>query len=263
MSMTNRLLDRAERAVVENEARVRSGHVQVILALLRDPERFTSMNQSARGLRTLFLRARERQVLESRHDTTTSVVIGTPYAMAPEQLLGTGVDRRTDVYAVGVLAFHLVVGRPPFNPPSLTEMEEMHLEAAPPRASQHVRVSPAYDAFVARAMRKAPAERFADMQEVIRALDLIQEAAPLATISVRVNVDASSSADALERADAVLTRASSVGEQAGWTLELEAGNELVFRCPCVDVDTLGDALRRALVDVGEHDIEVAVPLSAG
>jgi hypothetical protein len=101
------------------------------------------------------------------------------------------------------------------------------------------------------------------MSEVKHALRRIDDGAPLATISVRVEVDSSSTADALERADAVLTRASAFGEQAGWTLELEAGNEIVFRCPTVDVDTLTDALRRALVGVGEHRIDVAVPSSPG
>src|ERR1043166_7308644 len=46
--------------------------------------------------------------------TATGAILGTPHYMAPEQVRGKGVDARTDIYAMGALAYHLVCGRPPF-----------------------------------------------------------------------------------------------------------------------------------------------------
>ena len=46
--------------------------------------------------------------------TQANVMIGTPTYMAPEQFLGTGMDRRVDVYSTGVLLYLLLTGRPPF-----------------------------------------------------------------------------------------------------------------------------------------------------
>jgi serine/threonine-protein kinase len=52
--------------------------------------------------------------IESANLTLVAAAIGTPGYMAPEQFLGHDVDRRVDLYAVGVLLYQLLVGRPPF-----------------------------------------------------------------------------------------------------------------------------------------------------
>jgi serine/threonine-protein kinase len=97
--------------------------------------------------------------------------IGTPYAMAPEQIRGTAVDARTDVYALGVLLFQLLTGRVPFPGDDNSEIERMHLQEEPPKPSRYVDVPPAVDAVVLRCMEKAPERRYPSAREFLAALE--------------------------------------------------------------------------------------------
>ena len=101
---------------------------------------------------------------------TTRTLIGTPRNMAPEQILGHEADERTDVYALGLLAYQMVCGRLPFDGDSAIELEQLHLHAAPPSASESACVSPAFDAVIARALRKRPEQRYARVADFVEAL---------------------------------------------------------------------------------------------
>lgn len=108
-------------------------------------------------------------------------VVGTPESMAPEQIRGAPPDRRTDVYAAGVLLVELLTGRAPFSGRTAEEVFERHLHARPPRL-----VAPAWapewphavrrqlDAIVNRALAKRPRERFQSMAELAAALEQIE-----------------------------------------------------------------------------------------
>jgi serine/threonine-protein kinase len=102
--------------------------------------------------------------------TTSRQILGTPLTMAPEQILGRPVDRRVDVYALGVLVYQLLTGRLPFYGATSLETEELHLRAPPPRAGDVARVPAAVDAVIARAMAKAPQARFPGPTELLVAL---------------------------------------------------------------------------------------------
>ena len=99
--------------------------------------------------------------------TTQGHQLGTPSAMAPEQILGHPVDPRTDVYALGILAFRLLTGRLPFQGKDLPEIERWHLEARPPRPSDLAPVDRAVDAVVLRCLEKRAADRYPGVRPLL------------------------------------------------------------------------------------------------
>ena len=102
--------------------------------------------------------------------TAPGTMIGTPHAMAPEQIRCEPVDCRADIYSLGVLTFLLVTGAYPFNDVSTRMLTSMHLQTPPPRPSQFASVPAAVDEVVLKSMAKAPADRYASMPEFIAAL---------------------------------------------------------------------------------------------
>jgi len=68
--------------------------------------------------------------------TRTGQIIGTPLYMAPEQTRGTDVDRRADLYAMGVILYELTTGRLPFEATSIYDLIVKHATEAPPPARE-------------------------------------------------------------------------------------------------------------------------------
>jgi serine/threonine protein kinase len=120
--------------------------------------------------------------------------LGTPYAMAPEQIRGDLVDERADIYALGVLVYQMLTGTYPFTASSPREIERLHLEAIPPRPSRLAPVSPALEAVVLRCLEKRPDQRFASVTEMMAAVDaaMINTEAPPARArqAVAIHVEA-------------------------------------------------------------------------
>jgi serine/threonine-protein kinase len=93
--------------------------------------------------------------------TQAGVLIGTPMYVAPEQIRSAGeVDHRADVYALGGVAFELVVGRVPFVRTTVVELVAAHLECTAPRGNTvWPEIPPALDAVLAAMLAKDPAKR--------------------------------------------------------------------------------------------------------
>jgi predicted Ser/Thr protein kinase len=95
--------------------------------------------------------------------------MGTVDFMSPEHLRGERTDARSDVYALGCLLYAALTGQPPFRRATVPATILAHLEDPPPRPSEVAGVPEAFDAVVARALAKDPADRFASAGEVGRA----------------------------------------------------------------------------------------------
>ncbi|MEM9492516.1 MAG: serine/threonine-protein kinase, partial [Myxococcota bacterium] len=102
--------------------------------------------------------------------TRTDERVGTYHYMAPEQWLGnTGFDERTDIYALGVIAFEMLTGRPPFVGRAAL-VRHGHVTAQCPRASDFGPVPRTVDDILARCMAKDKARRYASADELAAAL---------------------------------------------------------------------------------------------
>jgi eukaryotic-like serine/threonine-protein kinase len=99
-----------------------------------------------------------RQSLPSRL-TDEGMYLGTPIFMSPEQGNGEEVTGKSDVYSLGILAFELLVGHPPFSGSPVTVMAS-HLRDVPPRVDElRSDVSDELATLIARCLEKNPARR--------------------------------------------------------------------------------------------------------
>jgi eukaryotic-like serine/threonine-protein kinase len=104
-----------------------------------------------------------------------ATIAGTPRYMAPEQARGRGTTAATDVYAVGVVLYEMLAGRPPFAGSSPVELALCHLQDAPaplpPRTPRDLAL------LVDRALAKEPRKRYANGAEMAQALGHVRAGA--------------------------------------------------------------------------------------
>lgn len=96
----------------------------------------------------------------------SEIIVGTPNYMAPEQALNEAVGPRTDLYAVGVIAFEMLTRRRLFAGRSSLEMVAHHLRSPPPRPSFYVELPARLDGLILRLLAKEPQARPATASEV-------------------------------------------------------------------------------------------------
>jgi serine/threonine-protein kinase len=103
--------------------------------------------------------------------TGTGQVIGTPAYMAPEQWQGGAIDGRTDVYALGVMTYQLLIGELPFMSDTPHVMMFKHLqEVATPPSKVQASLNPALDGVIARVLAKNPDDRYNTAGDFVAAL---------------------------------------------------------------------------------------------
>ncbi len=115
--------------------------------------------------------------------TAIGFTLGTPAYMSPEQAAADpALDARSDLYALGVVAYEMLVGSAPFRGTS-QELLAAHLTTPPP-ALPRGRVPPGLAAVVLRCLAKRPEDRFASAADLLTALDApdLLESSPLARV---------------------------------------------------------------------------------
>jgi tetratricopeptide (TPR) repeat protein len=107
--------------------------------------------------------------------TKVGVALGTPTYMAPEQGIGdVHVDHRADIYAVGVLAYELLTGRPPFLGTTPQMILSAHIVDTPePVTKYREAVPPALEQMVRKCLEKKAADRWQSAEELLLQLEAL------------------------------------------------------------------------------------------
>ena len=135
------------------------------LLLLDEPVDGTAVKLADFGIARLFGDA---------NHTLAGTVVGTAEFMAPEQAAGKPVDQRADLYALGLVMFAMLTGRPPFQGGDVTQILERQRREEPPRLATRVPDVPAeLDHLVIRLLAKDPTHRPANALAVGRSLAAI------------------------------------------------------------------------------------------
>ena len=123
---------------------------------------------------------------KSERLTATGVAVGTPGYMAPEQLLGKGLDARSDIFSLGIVIYEMLTGENPFQGTSVGNEVFNVVSGQPLAPSKLASVSSKLEAIVMRALEKDPANRFQSMEEFGQALDNLKVNVDLAAIVQQV-----------------------------------------------------------------------------
>jgi len=105
--------------------------------------------------------------------TVDGVLLGTPAYMAPEQIRGQPVDARTDLFALGVVLFEMLVGRHPFHGGRIEETLVAILHETPPELTQDGALSPPLRRLLGRCLARDPARRAASAHDLALELEEI------------------------------------------------------------------------------------------
>ncbi len=124
---------------------------------------------------------------DSQNVTNTTAIVGSPLYMSPEQMRASkNVDRRTDIWSLGVILQELVSGEPSFVANTTAELcaivltappSPLQLDGAPPNVARGIA------AVVEKCLKKAPEERYGTIAELARALE------PFGPPSVKTSVE--------------------------------------------------------------------------
>jgi predicted ATPase/class 3 adenylate cyclase len=179
--------------------------------------------------------------------TQTGGAIGTIAYMSPEQAFGETVDRRTDVWALGVVLYEMLAGVRPFRGPGSQAVLFSILTHHPePLDEIRPEISPELDAVVRRALAKRPEGRFASMHELAAALSQLP---PGRETHVAAAIVAPESHSYSPATDSLLARAGERRQATVVVTRISNYAALVERLAPDEVDRLTSDVRGAATEV--------------
>lgn len=120
-----------------------------------------------------------RALTSSETSATTGMIMGTVAYLAPEQVERGEADRRTDIYATGVVLFEMITNQVPHEGESPIAVAFQHVHADVPAPSERNPAIPeAIDALVVRATRRDPNKRFTDAEEFRASVSTVRTSLP-------------------------------------------------------------------------------------
>ena len=114
------------------------------------------------------------KALEAKKDLTGQTVLGTPYYMSPEQAMGQKIDGRTDIYSLGITAYHLLTGKRPFEAKSKVDVMLAQVKQPLPDIRELApQTHPQLVGLIEKMCAKPPGARFQTCAELVAALDAL------------------------------------------------------------------------------------------
>ncbi|AGA27805.1 protein kinase domain-containing protein [Singulisphaera acidiphila] len=119
------------------------------------------------------------------HLTQPGVTMGTPQYMSPEQAQGHALDHRSDLYSLGVTAYHMLTGTPPFRAETALAVALKHVKDTAVRPIVHRPEIPAeLERLVMKLMEKKPKDRYQSAAEMLRDLAKIRDSLQATTATI-------------------------------------------------------------------------------
>jgi serine/threonine-protein kinase len=176
--------------------------------------------------------------------TSSRSMLGTPAAMAPEQMKGQSVDARTDVYALGLLAFHMLTGAPAFTGTPGVVQSYLQVHGPRPRPSTQVDIDPTIDEPILRALATDPGSRFPTARAFFEGL---RDAIAPSPTGTELDVIALY----VEGGPAELALAAAIATAQGMIIALAAPDSMIAVAPRGSIDSAQIARRlQQVVDGG-------------
>lgn len=179
--------------------------------------------------------------------TSSRSMLGTPASMAPEQMKGLPVTAATDVYAIGLLAYHMLTGAPAYGGTPGVVQSYLMVHGPRPRPSTKVDIDPAIDEPIVRALSPDPSKRFASMRDFIEALRAVIQ--PTETPEQDVVTFY------VEGGPAELAQAAAIAAHGGMTIAMTAPDSLLAVAARFDIPAhrarLDELARTAKVAIGK------------
>jgi len=168
-------------------------------------------------------------------NTTVGQLVGSPPYMAPEQITGTAVDQRADIYAFGLVLYEMLTGRPAYQGESDISLLLERLKTAPvPPRQVEPKIPEVIEDIILRCLQKNPAHRFQSIDDVQKGLEQFVEFAEKNT-TVRT---------AFPRTHEFLMRKSVA---KAWLLFAEFGYIAIYCVTLYYIDSVATILDRDLV----------------